>query len=273
MVFFVRTGGEDPRLNRTLRRTAMAGARCRWRACQNTNGAIRNPALAGGGSLAHNTPVTLLAIDARCLTANPSGMSRYAANLLPALLREARPDVRFCIVRHTSKRTPLDYPPDAQVDEVFVSSKIGFPAHYFLAGKELKAALSAHGQPALIHSLFHILPRGVQSLAPSVVSLLDLIWLDHAHTSQANWFEAVFTKHFGKLAIGNTLRRAPPHVLSISEASRVAAVRHFGPLPASVVSLGVEDAFFEPVTPSPSAQSSSIAVAALCAHGEQRQTL
>ena len=197
---------------------------------------------------AHNTRVTLLAIDARCLMGKPSGMGRYAANLLPALVAQASQDVSFCVVRHESNRDLLDWPQGADVEEVFVSSRVAYPPDFFLAGKALRAALSSRGTPDLIHGLFHVLPWNTHSLAPTVVSLLDLILIDHARESQSNWVEAQYTKAFGKLAIGATLRGAA-HILSISEASKVAAHRHFGPLPMSVVSLGVEDAFFDPPRP------------------------
>lgn len=178
----------------------------------------------------------------------PSGMGRYAANLLPALVAQASQDVSFCVVRHESNQDPLDWPEGADVEEVFVSSRPTYPPDFFRAGKSFRAALSSRGTPDLIHGLFHVLPRKTHTLAPTVVSLLDLIWIDHAHESQSNWLEAEYTKVFGKIAIGATLRGAA-HVLSISEASKVAAERHFGALPISVVSLGVEDAFFDPPRP------------------------
>ena len=129
-----------------------------------------------------------------------------------------------------------------------MSSRPTYPPDFFRAGKSFGEALCARGTPDLIHGLFHVLPRKTHALAPTVVSLLDLIWIDHARESQSNWIEAQYTKTFGKIAIGATLRGAS-HILSISEASKVAAERHFGALPISVVSLGVEDAFFDPPRP------------------------
>lgn len=183
-------------------------------------------------------------LDARNITARPGGVARYAQCLIPELARQA-PGFRFVVLRHASNREPLPGGAHPAVREVFVPHDIGTIPDFVAGARWLGRAFAEHGAPDVYHALFHVAPRGVRGLGPKVVvTLHDLIWVDHPHASQASWLGAEVIRAFGRVAIGATLRAAD-RVISVSQPTADAAERRFGALPQTVIPHGVDPRFFE----------------------------
>lgn len=183
-------------------------------------------------------------IDARNVTARPGGVARYAQGLIPELVKQA-PAWRWILLRHTSNRTPLACSGHPAVREVFVPWEIGKLWDFIAGGLFLRRVFAEHGAPALYHSLFHIAPLFARRARPKlVVTLHDLIWLEHPHASQPGFLAAESIRLFGRIAIGATLRAAD-RIICVSASTAGAAYRRLGVLPQAVVAHGVESRFFE----------------------------
>ncbi len=192
-----------------------------------------------------------ICIDARNITAQPAGIGRYAQSLIPALLDQASPSDELVLLRHDSHRAPLVAPDVARgrVQEVFVGGKIGSPADYLLGARHVHRALRLWSGADIYHDLFHVAPLGLRAMGrlggPLVVTLHDLIWIDHPRTSQPTLARAVGMSAYARVAIPHTLRRAA-HVICISEATRDRARPWLRAGQHSVISHGVEPRYFAP---------------------------
>lgn len=196
--------------------------------------------------------VARIAVDARVITGERDGVGRYASELLPALAAAAPRD-EFLVLRHPSNRRPVA-PGSPNVREVYVDGVVGALVDGFLAdGRRLCGVFDAEGWPAVYHALFHMAPLafpGRRRPRPAtVVTLHDLIWLDHpfAHGSVVNgigaWLKA-------RTAIVGTLRRAD-EVIAVSQATADAGRRWLDPGRTTVIHHGVAARFFEALPPLP----------------------
>jgi glycosyltransferase involved in cell wall biosynthesis len=193
-------------------------------------------------------------IDARTITATPSGVGRYARALLPELVG-ATDSHEYVVVRHPSNRAPLGLG-DTNATEAFLNYRMADVSNALLGAWGLRRLFRRHGPPDLYHSLIHFLPVGIRAVvggAAVVVTLHDLIWLDHAHDIHESRFQATATETFGRWAIPHALRRAD-HVISVSEPTAERATEWIDRDRQTVVPHGVEETFFEvpataPATP------------------------
>ncbi len=187
-------------------------------------------------------------VDARNLTATPSGVGRYAECLIPELVRQGRGRYRWVVVRHASNRRPMPWTGEADVAEVFLASEIGSARDFGLGAAALRQVVAQHGAPDLYHSLFHVIPLGLGTVvAPRpriVVTLHDLIWIDHPIQSQTSLGAALTIHLFARIAIRATVRAADM-VICVSEATRLAAERRFGKFRNTCVGHGVHDRYFQ----------------------------
>lgn len=184
-------------------------------------------------------------IDARTITATPSGVGRYARALLPELVDGSDPH-EYVLLRHPSNREPLGLP-DADATEAFLDYRMAHLSNALLGAWGLRRVFRRHGMPDLYHSLIHFLPAGIGAAvggAPVVVTLHDLIWIDHAYDIHDSAVEAAATRTFGRWAIPHALRRAD-HVISVSEPTAERATEWIGRERQTVVPHGVGEAFFE----------------------------
>lgn len=194
-------------------------------------------------------------LDARNITENPAGVARYALSLIPELMRQA-PEHEYVVIRHTSNREPIQPPrtvPGVVLREAFVDCPIDNLQNFALGAPVLRQVFRTFGPPDLYHDLFHILPRGVRQVAGRakiVVTLHDLVWLDHPHESQPTWLAAESIRAFARLAIPYALKTAD-HVISVSEPTARRARRWLEPARYTTISHGVSGAFFEPASPPP----------------------
>ncbi len=185
-------------------------------------------------------------LDARNITEHPAGVARYAQSLIPELVRQA-PHHDFVTIRHSSNREPIEVL-GYDLEEVFVDMKIDNMDNFLRGARTLRKVFKEHGEPDIYHDLFHILPLGLRvgrgDKPKIVVTLHDLVWIDHPHESQPSWVQAEAIRAFAKLAIPHTLKEAD-HVISVSEPT---AERARPWLPAEKVTTiyhGVDPNFFE----------------------------
>lgn len=189
-------------------------------------------------------------LDARFITEKPGGVARYAQSLIPELVRQ-EPSFRWVVVRHESNREPLAVSGEPNVREVFLPHRVARVPDFVAGAAWARRLFAGEGAPAIYHALFHIAPLGLRRLGPRlVVTLHDLIWVDHPHAAKPSWVRAAWIRAegdrlFGRVAIGATLRAAD-HVISVSRYTADAATRHFGPLPQTVIPHGVDADWFEP---------------------------
>lgn len=182
-------------------------------------------------------------LDARNITAKPAGVARYAMALIPELAR-IMPDDELCVIRHSSNKTPLEVP---GVKEVFVDCPIDNSQNVLFGHKALQESFRKFGPPDLYHSLFHVVPAKLPKSLPVVVTLHDLVWIEHADASQPTWLKARAIELFARRAIPAALRRAD-HVISVSDFTAERA-RAYHNSPTTVIMHGVESRFFEPPLP------------------------
>lgn len=188
-------------------------------------------------------------LDARNITATPAGVARYALSLVPELVRQA-PQHEFIVVRHTSNRTPIEVE-GAELSEAFISCPIDTMQNYLGGAYALDGVFREFGAPNIYHSLFHILPRGIRRRARGaqvVVTLHDLVWIDHPHQSQPSWRSAELIRAFARLAIPYALKTAD-HTICVSEPTLRRAERWLNPDRASTIYHGVSPEFFEAAPP------------------------
>jgi glycosyltransferase involved in cell wall biosynthesis len=163
-------------------------------------------------------------IDARCVTDEPCGVGRYALELIPALTALA-PAHEFVVIRHASNRTPIGAGPNTV--ETFVERLDGDIGHFLFGRGPLERVFNRHGTPDLYHSLFHLLPLGFPRRAAAgpavVITLHDLIWLDHP-LQLTSKIVGVGTWLYGSIALPRGIRRAD-RVISISNTTARRAER------------------------------------------------
>jgi len=189
-------------------------------------------------------------LDARNITAQPAGVARYALSLIPELVRQA-PQHEFVVIRHASNRTPIEVAGHT-LREVFIAPSIDDLYNFVFGARALHQVFGKFGAPDIYHDLFHIFPLGLRLAAPRakiVVTLHDLVWIDHPHESQPTWLKAESIRAFASLAIPYSLKTAD-HVICISEPTAERAAPWLTPECFSIISHGVSDEFLCP-TPAP----------------------
>lgn len=184
-----------------------------------------------------------IALDARNITQTPAGVARYAMALIPELIAQA-PHHDWVVIRHSSNRTPLGV--DAR--EVWVDRPIDGVENYLSGHKDIAQVVREVGPLDLFHNLFHVSPRTLPARLKTVVTLHDLVWIDHADASQPTWFKARTIEAFARVAIPQTLRRAD-HVIAVSAPTAHRAQAWIAPEKLTVVMHGVDPAFSQPVPP------------------------
>ena len=193
-----------------------------------------------------------IVVDARNIQAHPTGVGSYARALLPELIAQAPAQWEWVIVRHGSNPDRL-FAHLPHVHEVFVDQAIGLLDDFLLGAGTLHKIFRSLGPPSLYHNLFHVSPLFMQRLGAytprHIVTLHDLIWMQHAFQVKQHLSKALFFKLYGSLAIPHTLHHAD-RVICVSEATRQAASRWMlEPGKATTIPHGVGTEFFEEHAP------------------------
>jgi glycosyltransferase involved in cell wall biosynthesis len=191
--------------------------------------------------------VARIYLDARNITDRPAGVARYALSLIPELVRQA-PQHEYVVVRHSSNREPIEVL-GYDLREVFVDRPIDNLQNFALGARTLRALFREHGAPDIYHDLFHIVPMGLRAGAEFdfklVVTLHDLVWIDHPHQSQPTWLAAESIRAFARAAIPYALKRAD-HVICVSEPTAQRARGWLTRGQFTTIYHGVAPRFFQP---------------------------
>lgn len=188
-------------------------------------------------------------LDARNITAHPAGVARYAQSLIPRLAEQLK-DHHLIVIRHASNREPLKGISDQEhVSEHFSEADIGRLRDFVAGVGELRACFERFGKPDVYHNLFHVTPLGLHHLGPlspgrTIITLHDLIWIDHARASQKDLARAVGMKLYASVAIPHTLKSAD-HVICISEPTAKRAAPWLKKTPHTIIPHGVEPQYFQ----------------------------
>ncbi|RAL23876.1 hypothetical protein DL240_06930 [Lujinxingia litoralis] len=191
-------------------------------------------------------------IDARCLSANPTGVGRYARALIAHLApRAIQAGHELTLLRHPSHTAPLH--PELALPQVTSECPPDNLKNHLIGHRALEDAVRQLGQPELYHSLFHILPRYAHRVMPQariVTTLHDLVWLDHPDASQPTWLKARSIQTFARAAIPHALR-ASDAVIAISRPTAERAHQLLGrhQIPVPVIHHGVDPRFFDAPPP------------------------
>ena len=155
-----------------------------------------------------------ICIDARSLRDTPTGLGRYAAHLVSHISRLDQQN-EYIVIRRPSRHGTI-----AEQDnfrEIAMSYDIS-SLRNTLGGARIINALQAD----IYHSLFHFLPLGVEA-GQIVISLHDLIWVDHPRLADNNRLKRWAKGSLGKLGIRNAIRTAD-HIIAVSASTRQAAL-------------------------------------------------
>ena len=186
-----------------------------------------------------------ICLDARAVL-GPSGLNRYCEGLIPELASQA-PFHEFVVVR-LRRGESRPYSSAQNVRELFVDGVTG-TLPLLASRRRLAGVFERTGVPDLFHALFHVIPFGIRNLrhppATVVVTLHDLIWVDHPRLVEPTPVHAWWRRRLGSTAIRHALQTAD-HVVCNSCATLHAAARWIAADHCSVVYHGVGDEFFAP---------------------------
>jgi glycosyltransferase involved in cell wall biosynthesis len=193
-----------------------------------------------------------IGLDARMERPRRTGLGRYARALCRELTSRNEPDIQWVIIKHPSMvDTPLAAP-GAEVEEVLLDGDLDLLPNLWRGG-----AINALNLD-LYHALHHFLPIGLK--VPRVmVTLHDLIWVEHAHLTfdtRSAWIRTPFIRLFGSLTMRHAMKRSDA-VIAISDATRQAALERYSFLnPEAVTTIhhGVDRARF-PARQGPESES------------------
>jgi glycosyltransferase involved in cell wall biosynthesis len=176
------------------------------------------------------------------------GITRYIRNVIPPLLD--RLDGHEVIIIRSDTRwreTPIQR--GGPAIEVGVGRRWTDLSNV-VSRPTLESIFRRHGRPDLYHSFFHLLPlgikRGQRGAAAVVITLHDFIWIDYADYVSNHWIQAEFLRRFASAALPYALRTAD-HVICNSAATARRAHDWISEEATSVVHMGLDPVFFEPV--------------------------
>ncbi|MFN7981978.1 MAG: glycosyltransferase family 1 protein [Vicinamibacterales bacterium] len=179
-------------------------------------------------------------LDARSANSTTSGVGRYAAALIDELALQ-QPTHEYIVVggRQVVERIGAR---GLRGVEAGGSGSVGLA----LSRPLLSKAFGQFGPPDLYHALFHIVPYGIRigAHAPArvVVTLHDLIWIDHAEMVATNQLTAAWRRTVGSALIPYALTTAD-HAICNSEATAARASDWLPESRRSVVHMGVGSDF------------------------------
>jgi glycosyltransferase involved in cell wall biosynthesis len=182
-------------------------------------------------------------LDARAASSVASGIYRYCSGLIPELAAQA-PSHEFIVIRLHETTAP--FTSAANVREVTMGRVRG-ALPLLMSTPQLRRLFGAAGPADVYHALFHLLPFGARRRGVNkvVVTLHDLIWIDHAREVERNPLAAAWRRRLALTAIPYALRSAD-HVICDSEATARGAARWVAAERCTAVHLGVGPDFFAP---------------------------
>lgn len=183
-----------------------------------------------------------IGLDARMAGPVPSGLGTYAANLARTLAGLDRANT-YVVIRRPECRSPMA----SNVEDVALPGELDRPGN-LLRGRDI-----ARLRLDLYHSLHHFLPLALR-VPRVVITLHDLIWIDHAALSRPDRIGGVANHLFARATMGRALRRAD-RIIAVSAYSAARAVEYYklDPARVHVVHHGVDHERFrgDPMPASP----------------------
>ncbi len=171
-----------------------------------------------------------------------TGLGRYARALVGTLTAMDLPDIQWVVIKHPELADFRMAAEGSDAEEVVIPGDLDLTANLW-SGPAVDAL-----NLDLYHALHHFLP--LRLACPRViVTLHDLIWVEHAHLSYYGrwaWARGLGVRVWGTATMRHALKRTDA-VVAISEASRQAALQRYGFLDAAdvcVVHHGVDGARF-----------------------------
>lgn len=158
-----------------------------------------------------------IGLDARMVGSVPSGLGTYAVHLSRALVSLDRSNTYVVIRRPDSALLPAAA---GNVEDAVVPGEIDGPRN-LLQGRPISRL-----RLDLYHSLHHFLPLAVHT-PRVVVTLHDLIWIEHSRLSRADRAGGIANHLFARATMGRALRRAD-RVIAVSEQTRSRALDYYG---------------------------------------------
>ena len=177
-----------------------------------------------------------ICLDARSLRLRPTGLGRYAAQLVSGLARLDQQN-EYVIVRRPSHLGPIVEQENFR--EVFLPYDISSASNVLRGYRTINAV-----KADIYHSLFHFLPARV-SAERVIITLHDLIWVDHPALADGRPLRRWIKSELGARGILRAVRAAD-HIVTASEATRqVAFAKHAVPAAKlTTIHHGVERCFF-----------------------------
>ena len=159
-----------------------------------------------------------ICLDARSLGRQMTGLGRYAAHLVYHLT-QLDPKNEYVVLRRPSPRGPIAV--GKRVREVVLPYDLS-TVRNAIRGARVVDELA----PDLYHALFHFLPLRLRT-RPRVVTLHDLIWVDHARLADGRRWRRWVKGTVGAWGVYHAVRSAD-HVIAISDSTRRAAISAWG---------------------------------------------
>jgi glycosyltransferase involved in cell wall biosynthesis len=186
--------------------------------------------------------MALIGLDVRMAGPVPSGLGTYAANLAGALVA-ADTSHHFVLIRSSNAAGLPGTGP--RVSEVVVDGDIDGPRNVLRGGAVSRLGLD------LYHSLHHFVPPRLR-VPRVVITLHDLIWLEHAALCRTDRAGAMANHFFARALMPYAVRRAD-RVITVSGYVRGRAIEYFRVDAARVVAVlsGVDAACFPFATADP----------------------
>lgn len=188
-------------------------------------------------------------IDARNVKGVPTGLGRYALNLVRHIARIDR-STDYLLLRHADYGRPLVR--QENFSEVVLSYENSAPRNILLGALRINEL-----EVDLYHTLFHMIPFGLR-VPRLVVTLHDLIWVRHIDLAYHSGWERRFMGAVAEPLIGRALEAAD-RIVAISDATRREAIDHYGLAPErfTVIGHGVDPTFFDDGTADPGGGASA----------------
>ena len=158
-----------------------------------------------------------ICLDARSLRATPTGLGRYAANLVHHIAQLDQQN-EYIVIRRPSHHGPIANQDNFR--EIYVSYDIS-SAQNLLWGARIINPLNAD----IYHSLYHFLPSRVRA-RQVVITLHDLIWVDHPELSDGRPWRRWVKGSLGTFGIRRALQASDYYISASASTQQIATTAH-----------------------------------------------
>jgi glycosyltransferase involved in cell wall biosynthesis len=166
-----------------------------------------------------------IGIDARIYVPVPSGMGRYALNLLKSISSNDSKNEYF-VFKHISIKEPIVN--KENFHEISLRWQTDSFVNIFFGSKKINSF-----KLDIFHSLYPMLPYNINAKY-KILTLHDLGWIDYPHLLKPSTsLHRFFGKHFMKIALGKYFKKAD-YIIAVSESTRASAINNFNLSPNKI---------------------------------------